>query len=329
MAEPKVVFLNALSDEYRPLVLDQAPPGLNLVTASMGISDEEKIELVQDADFLMVFPGRLADRVMQAAKKCRLIQVLSAGYDQINLRLANELGIPVANNGGANSVAVAEHTIMLILALYRRLLHYANHVKGGGWRATKDRKIDVFELEGRALGLVGIGNIAQKVARRARAFDAKLQYFDKYAALPPAEEQALGIRSVSLEELLRTSDVVSIHVPLTKETRHSIGGRELAMMKPTSIIINTARGGIIDEAALLDALRSGTVAGAGLDVLEHEPPDPNDPLPKLDNVIVTPHSAGATLQSFPKRATNGFANIQRVWSGQPPLWTAQFEAPET
>ncbi|HZA23498.1 MAG TPA: 2-hydroxyacid dehydrogenase, partial [Dehalococcoidia bacterium] len=292
MAEPKVVFFTALSDEYRPLVTDQEPPGLNFIVAPMGMDDDEKIELVKDADFLMLFPGRLPDRVMQAARKCRLIQVLSAGYDQINLRLANDLGIPVANNGGANSVAVAEHTIMLVLATYRRLLHYANYVKGGGWRPSQDRKIDVFEFEGKTLGLVGIGNIAQKVARRARAFDANLQYYDRYASLPPTEEEALGIRSVSLEELLRTSDVVSVHVPLTGETRHMIGKAELALMKPTSIIINTARGGIIDEAALLEALQSGAIAGAGLDVLEHEPPDPNDPLPKLDNVIVTPHTAG-------------------------------------
>jgi phosphoglycerate dehydrogenase-like enzyme len=328
MAEPKVVFFTALSDEYRPLVTEQEPPGMNFIVAPMGMDDDEKIELVKDADFLMLFPGRLPDRVMQAAQKCRLIQVLSAGYDQINLRLANDLGIPVANNGGANSVAVSEHTIMLILAIYRRLLHYANYVKGGGWRPSQDRKIDVFEFEGKTLGLVGIGNIAQKVARRARAFDANLQYYDRYASLPPTQEEALGIKSVSLEELLRTSDVVSIHVPLTRETRHMIGQAELALMKPTSIIINTARGGIIDEAALLEALQSGIIAAAGLDVLEHEPPDPNDPLPKLDNVIVTPHTAGPTLESFPKRAANGFANIQRVWSGEPPLWTAQFEAPE-
>jgi phosphoglycerate dehydrogenase-like enzyme len=328
MAEPKVVLFTALSDEYRPLVTDQEPPGLNLIVAPMGMDDDEKIKLVKDADFLMLFPGRLEDRVMQAAQKCRLIQVLSAGYDQINLRLANDLGIPVANNGGANSVAVSEHTIMLILATYRRLLHYANYVKGGGWRPSQDRKIDVFEFEGKTLGLVGIGNIAQKVARRARAFDANLQYYDRYASLSPTQEDALGIKSVSLEELLRTSDVVSVHVPLTRETRHMIGKAELALMKRSSIIINTARGGIIDEAALLEALQSGAIAGAGLDVLEHEPPDPNDPLPRLDNVIVTPHTAGPTLESFPKRAANGFANIQRVWNGEPPLWTAQFEAPE-
>jgi phosphoglycerate dehydrogenase-like enzyme len=325
MAVPKVVFFNALSDEFRPLILDKAPAGINLITASIGMEEVKKIELAQDADFIMVFPGKLSDGVMRAAKKCRLIQVLSAAYDEINLKVARELGIPVANNGGANSVAVAEHTMMAILAAHRRLVPYANHVKAGGWRAGQNRKVDVFEFEGKMLGLLGIGNIAQKVARRARAFDARIQYFDKYAKLSSEQQKALEAMPVSFEELLRTSDVISVHVPLTKETTHLIGKRELSMMKPNAIIINTARGGIIDEKALLDALQSGTIAGAALDVREQEPPDPNDPLSKLDNVIATPHIAGPTLESFPKRAVNGFANIMRVWNGEPPLWTAQFE----
>ena len=138
----------------------------------------------------------------------------------------------------------------------------------------------------------------------------------------------MGIKSISLDELLQTSDVVSVHVPLTSETRNMIGKRELEMMKPTAIVINTARGGIINEEALVDALKSGNIAGAGLDVLEHEPPDPNDPLPKLDNVIVTPHTAGPTLESLPKRATNSFYNMQRVLKGEEPFWTAQFDGAE-
>jgi phosphoglycerate dehydrogenase-like enzyme len=328
MTEPKVVFFTALAEEYCQIVVDKTPKGVNVIAAPTGMDDDEKIELAKDADFLLLFPGRISDRVMQAARKCRLIQLLSAGYDQMNLKLASDLGIPVANNGGANSVAVAEHTIMLILAIYRRLLHYANFVRSGGWRPSENRGIDVFEFEGKTLGLVGIGNIAQKVARRARGFDVNIQYYDKYASLSPTEEEAMGLKSVSLEELLSTSDVVSVHVPLTRETRYMIGKAELEMMKPTAIIINTARGGIIEDAALVDALKSGVIAGAGLDVMEHEPPDPNDPLPKLDNVIITPHTAGPTLESLPKRAANSFDNILRVWNGEPPLWTAKFDAPE-
>ncbi|MCH7852696.1 MAG: lactate dehydrogenase, partial [Candidatus Marinimicrobia bacterium] len=275
MADAKVVFFTALAAGFREMVTDEAPDGLEVITAPVGMDDDEKIELVKDADFILLFPGVLSDRVMQSAQKCKLIQLLSAGYDKMNLKLATDLGIPVSNNGGANSVAVSEHAMMLILAVYRRLLHYSSHVRAGGWRPEQERGIDVFEFEGKTLGLIGIGNIAQKVARRARGFDVNLQYYDKYASLTPTEEEALGITSVSLDELLKTSDVVSIHVPLTRETRNLIGKDQLAMMKSTSIIINTARGGIIDETALVEALKSGTIAAAGLDVMEHEPPDPN------------------------------------------------------
>ncbi len=328
MPEPKVVFLNDLDDRYCQIVVDEAPPGMTVVAASNRLDEDTQIELARDADFLLLFPGRLSDRVLTNAPNVRLLQLLSAGYDRMNLKLAADLGVPVANNGGANSVAVAEHAIMLMLAVYRRLYHYGHVVKGGGWRPTGDRTIDTYEIEGKTVGLVGIGNIAQKVARRLRGFDVALLYYDKYASLRPTEEEALEIRPVDLETLLTTSDVVSIHVPFTSETRNMIGAAELSMMKPSAILINTARGGIVDEAALVEALQTGSIAGAGLDVLEHEPPDPNDPLPKLENVIVTPHTAGPTYESLAKRAANSFYNMQRVWNGEEPLWTAQFDAPE-
>lgn len=328
MAQAKVVFFTNISPEQRQVVVDRALPGMNVIHAPAGMPDDEKIELVRDADFIMLFPGRLSDRVLQAAKKCKLIQLLSAGYDEMNLRLAGDLGIPVANNGGANRVAVAEHTMMLILSCYRRLTYYANNVKAGRWKQEQDRKLDVFELEGKTLGIIGMGNIGQQVAKRARAFDVNLQYYDKHHPLPPTQEEALGLQPVSLEDLLRTSDVVTTHVPLTRETRGMIGAGQLAMMKPSAIIINTSRGGVINEAALAEALQKGTIAAAGLDVMEHEPPDPNDPLLKLENVIITPHTAGPTLESIPKRADNAYANIQRVWQGEPPQWTPEYENPE-
>ena len=326
MAGTKVVCFTALDSELRQVVADQAPPGMEVLSEPLDINEGEKIELVADADFLIIWPAVLSDEVLRAAKKCRLVQLLSAGYDKRNLTLADELGIPVANNGGDNSVAVAEHTMMLILAIYRKLVVNANRVSSGGWRGSRDRRPDVFEFEGKTLGLIGIGNIAKKVAKRARAFDVVVQYYDKFAQLSADEEQEqeLGVRSVEFEELLRTSDVVSIHVPLTGETRGLIGEDQLEMMKPSSVIINTSRGGIIDEAALAQALTSGVIAAAGLDVLEQEPPPAGHPLLGLDNAIITPHNAGPTLESIPKRAANAFENIQRVLDGGPPSWTAKF-----
>jgi len=325
MADMKVVFFTNIDAELRQVVADKALPGMDVVTAPADMDDDEKIELVRDADFIMLFPGKISDRVLQAATKCKLIQLLSAGYDEMNLPLAEDLGIAVANNGGANRVAVAEHTLMLMLATHRRMMFYANNVKAGAWKQEQDRKIDVFELEGKTLGLIGMGNIGRQVARRAAAFDMELQYYDKYHPLTPVEEETMGIKAVDMDTLLQTSDVVSTHVPLTRETYGMIGKRELELMKPTGVVINTSRGGVIEETALAEALISGTIAAAGLDVMEHEPPNPNDPLLQIENLVITPHTAGPTLESIPKRAANGFENIQHVWSGQLAMWTAEYE----
>jgi glyoxylate reductase/D-3-phosphoglycerate dehydrogenase len=325
MADMKVVFFTNIDAELRQVVADKALPGMDVVTAPADMEEDEKVELVKDADFIMLFPGKISDRVLQAASKCKLIQLLSAGYDEMNLPLAEDLGIAVANNGGANRVAVAEHTLMLMLATHRRMMFYANNVKAGRWKQEQDRKIDVFELEGKTLGLIGMGNIGRQVARRAAAFDMELQYYDKYHPLTPVEEETMGIKAVSMDELLQTSDIVSTHVPLTRETYGMIGKRELELMKPTGVVINTSRGGVIEETALAEALISGTIAAAGLDVMEHEPPDPNDPLLQIENLVITPHTAGPTLESIPKRAANAFENIQHVWSGQPAMWTAEYE----
>ena len=325
MADMKVVFFTNIDAELRQVVADKALPGMDVVTAPADMDDDEKIELVKDADFIMLFPGKISDRVLQAATKCKLIQLLSAGYDEMNLPLAEDLGIAVANNGGANRVAVAEHTLMLMLATHRRMMFYANNVKAGLWKQEQDRKIDVFELEGKTLGLIGMGNIGREVARRAAAFDMELQYYDKYHPLTPVEEETMGIKAVDMDTLLQTSDVVSTHVPLTRETYGMIGKRELELMKPTGVVINTSRGGVIEETALAEALISGTIAAAGLDVMEHEPPDPNDPLLQIESLVITPHTAGPTLESIPKRAANGFENIQHVWSGQLAMWTAEYE----
>lgn len=324
MAGTKVVCLTDLDSDLRQVVADQALPGMEVISEALGASEGEKMELVSDADYLIIWPAHISDDVLRAAKQCKLVQCLSAGYDKMNLALASELGIPVANNGGANSVAVAEHTMMLILASLRKMVVNANNVASGGWRKSQERRPDVFEFEGKTLGLIGIGNIAKKVAKRAKAFDVEVQYYDRFATLTADEQLELGVKPVEFEELLRTSDVVSIHVPLTADTRNMIAKDQLAMMKPSSIIINTSRGGIINEDDLAQALSAGVIAAAGLDVMEKEPPPAGHPLTKLPNAIITPHNAGPTLESIPKRAANAFANIQRVIDGGAPEWTAKF-----
>jgi glyoxylate reductase/D-3-phosphoglycerate dehydrogenase len=177
----------------------------------------------------------------------------------------------------------------------------------------------VYELAGKTLGIVGLGTIGKRVARRAPAFDMKVQYYD-IVRLSEDQEDALGVRFALLPELLRTSDVVSVHVPLNARTRNMMGAREFAMMKESAILINTCRGPVVDEAALYQALTTRQIAAAGLDVMVEEPPKADHPLFKLDNVTITPHMAGPTLENWPKAFRNGFDNIERVAAGGRPLW---------
>jgi phosphoglycerate dehydrogenase-like enzyme len=169
-----------------------------------------------------------------------------------------------------------------------------------------------------------MGNIGRQMAQRLKGFDVTALYFDKYVALPSDVEQELNVTKVSLEELCKRSDVITIHVPLTSETRHLIGARELVLMKPSTILVNTSRGGLVDQKALYEALKERRIAAAGLDVLDPEPFDTRDPIFQLDNVTITPHSAGFVFDSYKRRAQNAFANVQRVMIGQEPMWIAQF-----
>ncbi len=180
-------------------------------------------------------------------------------------------GVPIANNGGANSVAVAEHALMLMLAVSRRPVWQHANVSGGRWRTNDWHEKHLYELQGRTLGIIGLGTIGKKVARLGAAFGMDVQYYD-IAHLNEDTEDALGARFRLFSEVLRGSDIVALHVPLTKETRHVIGAAELALMKPSAILVNTCRGPVVDKAALFTALSTGVIQGAGLDVFEQEPP---------------------------------------------------------
>jgi phosphoglycerate dehydrogenase-like enzyme len=172
-------------------------------------------------------------------------------------------------------------------------------------------------MAGKLVGILGFGNIGRKVARRVQGFDATVQYYDMYP-LPPGRERELKVKRVSLEELFRTSDVITCHAPLTRDTRHVVNREHLAMMKPTAVLINTSRGPVVDEAALLEALQHKRIAGAGLDVFEKEPVDPNNPLLGMENTVVTSHTAGTTWDTWFRRAEFAYQNMKRVWEGEPP-----------
>jgi len=283
----------------------------------------ERTELdaaLASAEFLICYPSavKVAEALYRAAPRLRLVQLLSAGYDDVDLASARRAGVLVANNGGANAISVAEHTLMLMMAVARRLTWQHANVAGGRWRGNGPAP-RMYELFDKSLGIVGLGTIGRKVARLAQAFGMRVQYYD-IARLSEAEEDALGVRFRLLNEVLRSSDVVSLHVPLNETTRGMIGAAELALMKSEAILINTCRGPVLDERALTAALSGERIFGAGLDVLDQEPPGPDNPLLKLPNVVLTAHFAGPTWDNHVARFRNAFDNVQRVARGEPALW---------
>ncbi|HXJ85054.1 MAG TPA: 2-hydroxyacid dehydrogenase [Candidatus Methylomirabilis sp.] len=313
----KILFAPRQSPEVLEIARSLTPPGFELVIVDPGTP--EFYQAAQDAEYYLGLARQMGGEFFRSAPKLRLVQLLSAGYDRVDVEAARKARVPVANNGGANAIAVAEHTIMLMLAVLKRLVRLHNDVVAGRWRAPDPAEGRIHELAGRTLGIVGLGNIGKKVARRAAAFDMDIRYFD-VKRLTEDEEDALGVRFVLWSELLRTSDVVSLHVPLDDTTRGMLGARELGMMKPTAILINTCRGPVVDEDALHRALVDRRIAAAGLDVMVEEPPAPNHPLFGLPNVTLTPHSAGPTWENWASRFRNGFDNIQRVAAGARPRW---------
>jgi len=312
-----ILFAPTQPDAILDIARSLAPPGFELVVADPGTP--AFYQAAADAEYYLGLARQMGGEFFRAAPKLRLVQLLSAGYDRVDLEAARKAGVPVANNGGANAIAVAEHTLMLMLAVQKRLVRFHNDVVAGKWRVGNAADTPVYELAGKTLGLVDLGNIGKKVARRAAAFDMRVQYYD-VARLTEDQEDALGVRFVLFTELLRTSDVVSLHVPLDDTTRNMVSAREFAVMKPGAILINTCRGPVVDEAALHRALVDGPIAAAGLDVMVEEPPKPDHPLLRLPNVTLTPHSAGPTWENWTARFRNGFDNIERVAAGRAPRW---------
>ena len=313
----KILFAPKQDPVVMEIARSLTPPGFELVEVDFGTP--QFIEAAADAEFYMGLARNMGGEFFRSAPKLKLVQLLSAGYDRVDVEAARKAKVPVSNNGGANAIAVAEHTVLLMLAVLKQLVRFHQDVVAGKWRPPASSESPVYELSARRVGIIGLGNIGKKVARRAAAFDARVQYHD-ILRLTEAEEDALGVRFVLLNELLRTSDIVTLHVPLNDSTRGMIGARELSQMKSGAILVNTCRGPVVDENALYEALKGKRLAGAGLDVLVEEPPAKNHPLFTLPNVTLTPHSAGPTWENWTARFRNGFDNIERVAAGRKPLW---------
>ncbi len=314
---PKVIFFTNLVSELAQQVIAPAPQEWEVSVLPHDLPVLEKANQASDADFLILFPSNLEEEVLRSAQGLKLVQLVSAGFDSMPLALLKELKVPLANNGGTNSIDVAEHTFALILSVYRRLTEMDRNVRNDGWKDI-DSGMTTFTVQGKTVGIVGLGHIGREVAKRLVPFEARVLYFDPFPA--DAEvERSLQVERVSLHELLDRSDIVTLHVPLNDQTRHLVGQAELERMKSSAILVNTCRGPVVDEEALIEALRSGVIRAAGLDVLRDEPTDPGNPILKLDNVIFSPHIAGVTYDTWQRRGRFIFDNLQRVWAGKEPL----------
>ena len=314
----KIVLSPRLPDALVDAARSLLPPGYELAVVAQEPGD--LLPAMADAEYFVGFARTsLGPEFYRAAPRLKLVQLISAGYDRVDIEAARRARVPVANNGGANSISVAEHTLMLMLAVAKKLAWQHNNVVAGKWRVGDFSETRLYELAGKTLGIVGLGNIGKKVARRAQAFDMRVQYYD-IVRLTEDQEDALGVRFVLFTELLRTSDVVSLHVPLTDLTRNMMSTEQFALMMPGALFVNTCRGPVVDERALEKALRGGQLAGAGLDVMLDEPPPAGHPLFGLPSVTITPHMAGPTWENWPRAFRNAFDNIQRVAGGGTPRW---------
>ena len=291
------------------------PPGWNLHIATAETPSAEVMEAAKIADFILVFGHGVSDDVLRAATKTKLVQLCSAGFDGINLELAGEMGIPVANNGGANAIPVAEFAITLMLSTVRHAMLADADTRAGDWMRAEIDGRDTHELFGATVGIVGAGRIGSTLAGLLRGFETTTLYTD---VIRSEKAESFGATRVELEELLERSDIVTLHTPLNASTNGLIGERELNAMKSTAVLINTCRGPVVQETALHRALVAGEIWGAGLDVFEQEPVHPENPILKLDNVVVAPHIAGKSYESFPRRVRFAFENMSNVWEGGTP-----------
>lgn len=286
------------------------------VVNGSGPSREQVISDIRGCDAVLLRNAAMTRDIMEAADVLKVISRHGVGVDNIDLEAATQLGIQVTYAPESNANTVAEHTMALLFALTKRVVFADRRCRDGDFGVRN--RLNGVDLEGKVLGLAGAGRIGKLVARKAAAFGLAVMYYDPYAAEWPAQDGF--VRCGSLAELLERSDIVSLHLPLTPETRRLIGRTELRLMKPSAYLINASRGGIVDEEALVESLREERLAGAALDVFEHEPPPPDHPLFAMEQVVVTPHCASMTRECVQRMAMHAAIGIDEVLSGREPSW---------
>ena len=316
MARPKVYVTRKIPE-----------PGLAIVKAAADVSAWEREDVppprdvlqreAADADGLLSLLTDPVDAaLMDAAPRLKVVSNFAVGYDNIDVPAATARGIVVTNTPEVLTETVADFAFCLMVAAARRLVEADAYTRAGRWKTWEPLLLAGQDVYGTTLGLIGLGRIGSAVARRAKGFGMQVLYFD--VVRREDLEAAQGIEFRGMDDVLRTSDFISVHVPLSAQTRHLISGPQFALMKPTAVFVNTSRGPVVDQAALAEALRMRTIYAAGIDVFEREPIDPDDPLLKLDNVTVAPHIASASVPTRVKMATLAAENLVAVLEGRRP-----------
>ncbi|HHW02634.1 MAG TPA: D-glycerate dehydrogenase [Thermoanaerobacterales bacterium] len=278
---------------------------------------EVLLEEVQGVDGLVsLLTDKIDAELMEKAKNLKIVSNYAVGFDNIDIKEATRRGIMITNTPGVLTETTADLAFALIMATARRLVEADKYVRAGRWKTWGPMLMLGQDLYGATLGLIGLGRIGYAVAKRAKGFDMNVIYYSNHRK--EEAEKELGIKCVDLEQLLRESDFVSLHVPLTPETKHLINKNTLSLMKKTAILINTSRGPVVDEHALYEALVNKKIYAAGLDVMDPEPPSSDNPLLKLDNVIVLPHIGSASIKTRTKMAIMAAENLVVGLKGEIP-----------
>lgn len=311
------VFYNSLgTPDMYDLVRRQMPPGYELVTIEKD-DDEERRRKIAGCEVAIVAATPLTAAIMRAGDCLKLIHHQGVGYhDTVDVAAVSACGLRLALTPEGTSVGVAEHAVLLALAAARRLPFADAELRRGRWHVNSLRPVS-YELADKTVGYLGFGRIGREAALRFRAFETKGFYFDPHISLSPEEESLFGAKPASFEWILANADIISLHMPLTDQSRHIINADAMGRIKRTAIIINTARGGLVDDMALAEALAEGRIAAAGLDVFEGEPIGADHPLCELPNVVITPHISAGTTDAMRRKMQALFANVERFFRGEP------------
>jgi phosphoglycerate dehydrogenase-like enzyme len=310
-----VVVLDPISEDSATRLRSLLPPGL-VLTHGTARGDDHLKEIIAGAEYAIAGQVGVNGDVLRAAPKLKLLHKWGVGIDNLDVDTARQLGIKVARTTGSNAVPVAEFTLGLTLAALRCIALGHAELKQGRWRTATAMSTPTFMLSGKTVGIIGFGAIGQAFARLLKGFGCTILY-SKRTPLAAAEEAALGARFATLPDILAQADVITLNCPLTPETKNLIDKAALAAMKPTAVLVNAARGGVVVESDLVDALRDRVINAAAMDVYEIEPLPPDSPLLTLENLVVTPHLAAIAADNFDKTVNQMFGNIARVARGEP------------